>query len=196
MKNVLLAIAAVLTFCGMSSVAYAQFIDFADSYVELDTNFDGNNEFTAGSAITVAGVASTFGEFTVDNHSLGNDFSVGLGQRFDLGPVEFDATAEYTWGASGGDIVGWGTNNVWGDTTVSGQATVAPESLGGAYAFASVDVDIEGPLDWDWTGGDLGVGYQLDFTERTYLKGEVAWGYDPDFEFTDRELNVGVGFRF
>lgn len=193
MKYILVSLAGMVALAGAAS---ADTIDFADSFVELNTNLNGTNNLTLGSAVTFGDLSSTYAEGTVTNGVAGNDFMVGLGQEVSLGPVTFDATGTYTWGASGGDIVGWGENNVWGDLGIRGEFLLAPDALQGGYFFTGIDIAVDGILDFEWLGGDVGVGFQWDFTEQTYLDANVSWGYDDDFDFTDRRLQIGVGFRF
>lgn len=193
MKYILATLAGVFA---LGSVAVADTIDFADSFVELNTNLNGTNNLTLGSAVTLGNVSSTYAEGTITNSGAGNDFSVGLGQEVRLGALDFDVTGTYTWGASGGDIVGFGDNNEWGDLDLRGEFVLAPNALQGGYVFTGVDLAVDGILDFEWTGGDIGAGFQWDFTEQTYLDANVSWGYDSDFDFTERQVQVGVGFRF
>ena len=95
----------------------------------------------------------------------------------------------------GGDLVGFGDNNEWGDVTGDLEVALKPGIIGGEYVFANTGVGVDGwSLEWD--GGEVGAGYKLDLAENVYLDGRVSWGYDGQFESTDRRITAGFGLKF
>ena len=197
MKSIVLAAVAAVSFAGAAVAQESSNLNLSDSRIELNTNFNGDNAFSARTGVQIYGYES-FVEGTISNGRRGNDYEIEAGQALDLGPVRLDATAGYTWGASNGaDMLGFGDNNTWGDVDVEADIVAEPGLIGNEYMWIGADIEVDGLLDYTWTGGDFGVGYTLDVTENTFVDTSVSWGFDDDFAVdSDPELNVGVGFKF
>jgi len=197
MKSIVLAAVAAVSFAGAAVAQESTNLNLSDSRIELNTNFNGDNAFSARTGVQIYGYES-FVEGTISNGRRGNDYEIEAGQALDLGPVRLDATAGYTWGASNGaDMLGFGDNNTWGDVDVEADIVAEPGLIGNEYMWIGADIEVDGLLDYTWTGGDFGVGYTLDVTENTFVDTSVSWGFDDDFAVdSDPELNVGVGFKF
>jgi hypothetical protein len=113
----------------------------------------------------------------------------------DLGKFKITPGLNYNWGADGGDIIGLGDGNEWGEVTADLELSIHPQIVGGEYAFANTEVGFDG---WslDWRGGEVGAGYKLDLAENVYLDGRVSWSYDDQFEGGQRRILAGIGLRF
>lgn len=196
MKSLIIAAVAAVSFAG-AAAAQESGLNLSDSRVELNTNFDGSNAFSARTGATIYGYES-FVEGTISNGRRGNDFEIEAGQALDLGPVRLDATLGYSWGATSGDnLIGFGDENTWGDVDLEADVVFEPGFVGGEYVWIGADIEVDGVLDYGWTGGDFGVGYNFDITENTYVDVSVAWAYDTEWQVDgEAELNVGVGFKF
>lgn len=198
MKSIVLASIATLAMAGAAVAQESSTgVNWSDSRVELNTNFDGDNSIAARTGVQLWGYSS-YVEGSISNGRRGNDFELEAGQGFDLGPVRLDTTLGYTWGATNGaQLLGFGDANEWGDVDLEADIVAEPGIIGGEYAWIGADVEFDGLLDFDWTGGDFGVGYQLDITNNTYVDANLSWDFDTDFAVADSaELNVGVGFKF
>lgn len=197
MKSFVLAAVAAVSFAGAAVAQESSNLNLSDSRIELNTNFNGDNAFSARTGVQIYGYES-FVEGTISNGRRGNDYEIEAGQALDLGPVRLDATAGYTWGATNGaDLFGFGDTNTWGDVDVEADIVGQPGLIGNEYVWIGADIEVDGLLDYTWTGGDFGVGYTIDVTENTFVDTSVSWGFDDSFAVdSDPELNVGVGFKF
>lgn len=198
MKSIVMAAIATLALAG-TAVAQESNVNWSDSRVELNTDFDGSNSLEARTGITLWGYES-YGQVTVSGARRDTlDVDVELGQGFNFGEVvSLDATIGYTWGGSDGtNIIGFGDTRTWGTVDAGAELTVSPGLIGGEYVFASAEMELPGVLDYDFTGGEVGAGYVFNLTERSYLDASVSWAYDDEFNLgADRALNLGVGFKF
>ena len=198
MKSIVMAAVATLAFAGVATAQESN-VNWSDSRVELNTDFDGSNSLEARTGVTLWGYES-YGQVTVSGARRDTlDVDVELGQGFNLGDVvSLDATIGYTWGGSDdSNILGFGDTRTWGTVDAGAELVVAPGFIGGEYIFATAEVELPGVLDYDFAGGEVGAGYKFDLTPRSYLDASVSWDYDSDFAVAaDRKLNLGVGFKF
>ena len=187
MKNFLIAV-----FIMVAGVATAQEVpSVGNTYVELGTTFENETTLAIGTGVG-SGALAAFGELS---GSTDGNFQARVYTDSEFGKFVITPGLNYGWGADGGDLVGFGENNEWGDITGDLEVSVHPGIVGGEYAFANTGVGIDGwSLEWD--GGEVGAGYKLDLAENVYLDGRVSWGYDDQFESTDRNITAGFGLKF
>jgi len=162
-----------------------------NTYVEIGTTFEDETMIALGTGVN-AGAVSAFAELSGTTDS---NFKARAYTEADLGKFKITPGINYTWGASGGDIIGLGDGNEWGDVSADLELSIHPQIVGGEYAFVNTEVGFDG---WslDWQGGEVGAGYKLDLAENVYFDGRVSWSYDDQFEGGQRRILAGIGLRF
>ena len=166
-------------------------VTVTNTYVEIGTTFEDETVIALGTGIG-AGPVSAYAELS---GSTSGDFKARAFTDAEFSKIRISPGLNYHWGKSGGDLVGFGDENVWGDVTADMEVSINPGIVGGEYAFANSAVGFDG---WslDWNGGDFGVGYKLDLAENVYVDGRVSWSYDDQFESGDRRFIAGFGLKF
>lgn len=188
MKNLLIAVSVMAA--GAATAQEAP-MSVGNTYVELGTTFEDQTTLTVGTGVG-SGALSAFGELS---GSTDGNFQVRAYTDVEFGKFVITPGINYGWGEDGGDLVGFGDNNEWGDVTGDLEVALQPGIIGGEYVFANTGVGVDGwSLEWD--GGEVGAGYKLDLAENVYLDGRVSWGYDDQFEGTDRRITAGFGLKF
>jgi len=181
----------------------------SNATVGVSTDLEGNADWTVGAELGVAGFGVDAG-FTLKDRgdNTADDYSVGVGTGMDLGLASLDTSINYAWGASGGDLIGRGDGNTWGDLTVDPTLKMTPGIIGGEYAWvgASMNLASAGEVDLGWGGASYGVGYSHDLNERASIGISYGWSVDVvddnddttvnDWTTTADGLKVGVGFKF
>lgn len=163
----------------------------SNTYLEIGTTFEDETIIALGTGVA-AGAVSAFAELSGTTDS---NFKARAYTEADLGKFKITPGLNYNWGADGGDIIGLGDGNEWGEVTADLELSIHPQIVGGEYAFANTEVGFDG---WslDWRGGEVGAGYKLDLAENVYLDGRVSWSYDDQFEGGQRRILAGIGLRF
>lgn len=163
----------------------------SNTYLEIGTTFEDETIISLGTGVA-AGAVSAFAELSGTTDS---NFKARAYTEADLGKFKITPGLNYNWGADGGDIIGLGDGNEWGEVTADLELSIHPQIVGGEYAFANTEVGFDG---WslDWRGGEVGAGYKLDLAENVYLDGRVSWSYDDQFEGGQRRILAGIGLRF
>jgi len=188
MKNFLIAFSVMV-----AGVAVAQDapVTVGNTYVELGTTFENETTVAIGTGVG-SGAVSAYGELSgsTDGNFQARAYTDAEFSKFVITPG-----VNYRWGADGGDLVGFGDNNEWGDVTADLEVAFRPGIIGGEYAFANTGVGIDG-WSFEWDGGEVGAGYKLDIAENVYLDGRITWGYDEQFEGTSRNFVAGFGLKF
>jgi hypothetical protein len=163
----------------------------SNTYLEIGTTFEEETIIALGTGVN-AGAVSAFAELSGTTDS---NFKARAYTEADLGKFKITPGLNYNWGADGGDIIGLGEGNEWGEVTADLELSIHPKIVGGEYAFANTEVGFDG---WslDWRGGEVGAGYKLDLAENVYLDGRVSWSYDDQFEGGQRRILAGIGLRF
>ena len=163
----------------------------SNTYLEIGTTFEDETIIALGTGVA-AGAVSAFAELSGTTDS---NFKARAYTEADLGKFKITPGLNYNWGADGGDIIGLGDGNEWGEVTADLELSIHPQIVGGEYAFANTEVGFDG---WslDWRGGEVGAGYTLDLAENVYLDGRVSWSYDDQFEGGQRRILAGIGLRF
>jgi len=163
----------------------------SNTYLEIGTTFEEETIIALGTGVN-AGAVSAFAELSGTTDS---NFKARAYTEADLGKFKITPGLNYNWGADGGDIIGLGEGNEWGEVTADLELSIHPQIVGGEYAFANTEVGFDG---WslDWRGGEVGAGYKLDLAENVYLDGRVSWSYDDQFEGGQRRILAGIGLRF
>ena len=163
----------------------------SNTYLEIGTTFEDETIISLGTGVA-AGAVSAFAELSGTTDS---NFKARAYTEADLGKFKITPGLNYNWGADGGDIIGLGEGNEWGEVTADLELSIHPKIVGGEYAFANTEVGFDG---WslDWRGGEVGAGYKLDLAENVYLDGRVSWSYDDQFEGGQRRILAGIGLRF
>lgn len=166
-------------------------ITVTNTYVEIGTTFEDETVVALGTGIG-AGPVSAYAELS---GSTTGDFKARAFTDAEFSKFRISPGLNYHWGKSGGDLVGFGEGNVWGDVTADMEVSINPGIVGGEYAFANSAVGFDG---WslDWAGGEVGAGYQLDVAENVYLDARVSWGYDDQFQLGSRRVLASVGLKF
>lgn len=180
--------AVALFFAGVAS---AQVAPVGNTYVELGTKFESASSLTVGTGFAV-GPVGAFGELSGDTDG---NYQIRGYSDVDVGNFTLTPGVNYQWGANGGDLLGFGDSNQWGDLSADVEAKFAPGVIGGEYIFANAGVDIEG-LGIAFNGGEVGAGYKLDLAENVYLDGRVSWEYDDQFDSSKPQYTVGLGLKF
>ena len=163
----------------------------SNTYLEIGTTFEDETIIALGTGVA-AGAVSAFAELSGTTDS---NFKARAYTEADLGKFKITPGLNYNWGADGGDIIGLGDGNEWGEVTADLELSIHPQIVGGEYAFANTEVGFDG---WslDWRGGEVGAGYKLDLAENVYLDGRVSWSYNDQFEGGQRRILAGIGLRF
>ena len=213
MKKLILGMAALVA---APSAAMAQEAaapsPWSNAYVNVATGLEGTADWTLGSEVSLAGV-SGYAQFTYKDRvdaagDAADDYAITLGSSASLGMVSLDTGVSYDWGASGGDLIGRGDGNTWGDLTSSTTAKVSPGILGGEYVWLGANMNLAsaGSIDIGWGGASYGVGYKHDLNDRAYVTASYGWDVDVvddgdpgtvnDWVTESTGLKLGVGFKF
>lgn len=213
MKKLILGMAALVA---VPSAAMAQEAaapsPWSNAYVNVATGLEGTADWTLGSEVTLAGVGG-YAQFTYKDRvdavgDAADDYAITLGTSASLGMISLNTGVSYDWGASGGDLIGRGDGNTWGDLTTSTTAKVSPGILGGEYVWLGANMDLAsaGSIDIGWGGASYGVGYKHDLNDRAYVTASYGWDVsvvddnDPatvnDWVTESTGLKLGVGFKF
>jgi len=189
MNRIMVVIASL--FVAGAAVAQDSPVTVGNTYVELGTTFENETLLSIGTGVG-AGAVSAYGELS---GSTDGNFQARAYTDAEFGSFKITPGLNYHWGADGGDLVGFGENNEWGDVTGDLEVSIHPGLVGGEYVFANTAVGLDG---WslDWAGGEVGAGYKLDLAENVYLDGRVSWSYDDQFESGDRRFVAGFGLKF
>ena len=213
MKKLILGMAALVA---APSAAMAQEAaapsPWSNAYVNVATGLEGTADWTLGSEVTLAGVGG-YAQFTYKDRvdaagDAADDYAITLGTSTSLGMISLNTGVSYDWGASGGDLIGRGDGNTWGDLTTTTTAKVSPGILGGEYVWLGANMDLAsaGSIDIGWGGASYGVGYKHDLNDRAYVTASYGWDVsvvddnDPatvnDWVTESTGLKLGVGFKF
>lgn len=212
MKKLIMGATAMLA---VSSVAQAQEQSSApltNAYVGVSTSLEGTADWTLGTELNLIGT-STYAEFKYKDRVDGagdaaDDYAITLGSGTDIGPFALKSGISYEWGASGGDLIGRGEDNTWGDVTSSTTAKMSPGVIGGEYIYVggSMDIASEGEIAINWGGLNYGVGYSHALNDRASVNIGYGWEVnviDDDDDATTNNwvtettgLKLGVGFKF
>ena len=181
----------------------------SNATIGVKTDLEGNADWTVGAELGIAGFGVDAG-FTLkdrgDNDA--DDYKIGLGTGMDLGFASLDTSIDYAWGASGGDLIGRGDGNTWGDVTLNPTLKVTPGIIGGEYAWVggSMDLASDGEIAVGWGGASYGVGYSHALNDKASVSVSYGWSVDVvddgddatvnDWTTTADGLKVGVGFKF
>jgi hypothetical protein len=181
----------------------------SNATIGVKTDLEGNADWTVGAELGIAGFGVDAG-FTLkdrgDNDA--DDYSIGLGTGMDLGFASLDTSIDYAWGASGGDLIGRGDGNTWGDVTLNPTLKVTPGIIGGEYAWVggSMDLASDGEIAVAWGGASYGVGYSHALNDKASVSVSYGWSVDVvddgddatvnDWTTTADGLKVGIGFKF
>lgn len=181
----------------------------SNATIGVKTDLEGNADWTVGAELGIAGFGVDAG-FTLkdrgDNDA--DDYKIGLGTGMDLGFASLDTSIDYAWGASGGDLIGRGDGNTWGDVTLNPTLKVTPGIIGGEYAWVggSMDLASDGEIAVAWGGASYGVGYSHALNDKASVSVSYGWSVDVvddgddttvnDWTTTADGLKVGVGFKF
>lgn len=194
---------AVIPTTAVAQDAVESSSSLTNAYIGVSTGLAGTADYKIGTELNLAGLGS-YAEFQYKDRvdaagEPADDYAIKLGGGLDLVGINIDSGVSYSWGASGGDLIGLGDNNTWGDLTSSLTASVSPGIIGGEYFYigGTASLATAGQIDVAWTGASYGVGYSHDFNEKSSLN--VSYGWEVDSETWETEstgLNVGVGFKF
>ena len=181
----------------------------SNATIGVKTDLEGNADWTVGAELGIAGFGVDAG-FTLkdrgDNDA--DDYKISLGTGMDLGLASLDTSVDYAWGASGGDLIGRGDGNTWGDVTLNPTLKVTPGIIGGEYAWVggSMDLASDGEIAVGWGGASYGVGYSHALNDKASVSVSYGWSVDVvddgddttvnDWTTTADGLKVGVGFKF
>jgi hypothetical protein len=181
----------------------------SNATIGVKTDLEGNADWTVGAELGIAGFGVDAG-FTLkdrgDNDA--DDYKISLGTGMDLGLASLDTSIDYAWGASGGDLIGRGDGNTWGDVTLNPTLKVTPGIIGGEYAWVggSMDLASDGEIAVAWGGASYGVGYSHALNDKASVSVSYGWSVDVvddgddatvnDWTTTADGLKVGIGFKF
>tara|TARA_E500000318_G_C3560670_1_gene213228 strand:- start:1231 stop:1866 length:636 start_codon:yes stop_codon:yes gene_type:complete len=181
----------------------------SNATIGVKTDLEGNADWTVGAELGIAGFGVDAG-FTLkdrgDNDA--DDYKISLGTGMNLGLASLDTSIDYAWGASGGDLIGRGDGNTWGDVTLNPTLKVTPGIIGGEYAWVggSMDLASDGEIAVAWGGASYGVGYSHALNDKASVSVSYGWSVDVvddgddttvnDWTTTADGLKVGVGFKF
>lgn len=181
----------------------------SNATIGVKTDLEGNADWTVGAELGIAGFGVDAG-FTLkdrgDNDA--DDYKISLGTGMDLGLASLDTSIDYAWGASGGDLIGRGDGNTWGDVTLNPTLKVTPGIIGGEYAWVggSMDLASDGEIAVGWGGASYGVGYSHALNDKASVSVSYGWSVDVvddgddatvnDWTTTADGLKVGIGFKF
>jgi len=181
----------------------------SNATIGVKTDLEGNADWSLGAELGIAGFGVDAG-FTLkdrgDNDA--DDYKISLGTGMDLGLASLDTSIDYAWGASGGDLIGRGDGNTWGDVTLNPTLKVTPGIIGGEYAWVggSMDLASDGEIAVGWGGASYGVGYSHALNDKASVSVSYGWSVDVvddgddatvnDWTTTADGLKVGVGFKF
>lgn len=190
MKRYIVSFISTLFVSG-AAVAQEAPMTVTNTYVEIGTTFEDETLIALGTGIG-AGPVSAYAELSGTTNS---EFQARAYTDAEFGKFKITPGLNYTWGESGGDLIGFGEGNEWGDVTADMEVSIHPGLIGGEYAFANTSVGFDGwSLDWD--GGEVGAGYKLDIADNVYLDARMSWSYDDQFESGDRRIVAGIGLKF
>jgi len=163
----------------------------SNTYLEVGTGLEDETVLSLGTGVS-AGAMSAFTELS---GTTGSNFKAKTYLETKLGRFRVSPGLSYSWGGDGGDIIGLGDGNEWGDLSTNLEVSVHPEIVGGEYAFANTETGLN---NWslDWLGSQVGAGYKLNLAENVYFDGRVVWSYDDKFEGGQRRIVGGIGLRF
>ena len=149
------------------------------------------NSATVGTGFELAG-QGLFVEGTADE---AEDFSARVYANFEVFNLALQPGVRYSWGASGGDLIGLGDDNEWGPVTAEVEAVYTVGIIGDEYVFVGTSAEID--EGFVWSGGDYGVGYLFETDSGVYLDARMVWGFDDQYEFSeDSALSLTLGLKF
>jgi hypothetical protein len=181
----------------------------SNATIGVKTDLEGNADWTVGAELGIAGFGVDAG-FTLKDRGDNDvdDYKISLGTGMDLGLASLDTSIDYAWGASGGDLIGRGDGNTWGDVTLNPTLKVTPGIIGGEYAWVggSMDLASDGEIAVAWGGASYGVGYSHALNDKASVSVSYGWSVDVvddgddatvnDWTTTADGLKVGIGFKF
>ncbi len=162
----------------------------ANIYAEVNRTGEVNSA-TVGTGFELGG-QGLFVEGTVNE---AEDYSARLYANFEVFSLAVQPGATYSWGESGGDLIGLGDGNEWGTVAADVEAVYTVGIIGEEYVFLGSSATIDEGFTWE--GGDFGVGYLFETESGVYLDARMVWGFSSDYEFTeDSTLSLTLGMSF
>lgn len=197
MNKLLVSALAVFATTGVAvAQEAAQPSVFADSYVGITSNLDGDVDLTVGTGVTAFN-QETYAEFTYSDGTT-NSYSVSGGAVVDLSVVSLDTNVSYAWNNTTTDMIGWGDTNTWGDLSFNPTITATPGIIGGEYVSVggNIDLDFDGGFGYEIVGGEIGVGYKHELGSGAHVDLGYVWAVDDSWDIGQGGMQLGVGFSF